>query len=59
MKTPPPYDSENLTPQQFAALLAFAEPLAFALKAGIPRAAIIEHVTHILDKAKARLPELQ
>ncbi len=59
MKTPPPYDCENLTEQQYGALLAFAVPLAFALKVGVPSSAIIEHVTHCLDKAKARLPELK
>ncbi len=59
MKTPPPYDHENLTPEQYASLLALAEPIAYALKAGVPTTYVIEFVTHILDKAKARLPDLE
>ena len=50
-------DPENLTPEQFTALMALSEPLALALHAGVPIWAIIQHVTNVLEKAKARHPE--
>lgn len=59
MKPLPPYDPKDLTDAQWNALIAFAAPLAVALQAGIPTWAIKAHVTHILDKAQARLPGLQ
>lgn len=44
------YDSENLTTEQYDALLSFTGQIAAALKAGVPPAAIQKHVYGILSK---------
>ncbi len=59
MKTPPPYDHENLTPAQWASLIALSIPLAAAIRAGVPTDAILEHVSSVLANAKSRVPGVQ
>ena len=59
MRPFPPFDPENLTEAQCAALTAFSAPLAMALSVGIPTDAIVKHVAGVLEKTKKRIPDLK
>lgn len=48
------YDPENLTRAQYAALLAFAPPIAVALAAGVPPMAIRTHVLALLERQEVK-----